>query len=280
MLTRTAVILARGLGTRMKRADDAVSLNADQASAADAGVKGMISVGRPFLDYVISALADAGAEEVVLVVGPEHLSIREYYENTSVPSRVAVRFAIQQKPLGTADAVVAAANVVEGDSFLVLNADNYYPVAAYSALLQLQLHGAAERDGDGGGVVAFDRDALVRDGNISAERVRSFAILDVDADGTLTAIVEKPGAALNVNAPEARWVGMNLWLVTPALVDACRRVSLSARGEFELPEAVALAVKEGVKVHVVKLEAGVLDLSQRSDIAAVAERLALVEARP
>ena len=34
--------------------------SAEQAKAADSGVKAMISVGRPFLDHVISALADAG----------------------------------------------------------------------------------------------------------------------------------------------------------------------------------------------------------------------------
>jgi len=254
----------------MRLADDDASLSAQQATAADTGVKGMISVGRPFLDYVISALADAGVTEVVLVIGPEHDAMRHYFSDLAPPTRVTVRFAVQVEPRGTADAVVAAANVVGDRAFLVLNADNFYPVAAYQALMEVR----------GAGVVAFDRDALVRDGNINAERVRSFAILDVAADGTLATIVEKPGASLDLDSPSARWVGMNLWMVTPALVDACRRVSLSPRGEFELPEAVALALTEGVRFEVVKLEAGVLDLSRRSDIAAVADRLATVEARP
>ena len=269
-MTHTAVILARGLGRRMRRADGDATLSTQQASVADSGVKGMISVGRPFLDYVMSALADAGVTEVVLVIGPEHDSVRQYFSEVSPPVRVRVRFAVQAEPIGTADAVVAAANVVGDSPFLVLNADNYYPVAAYQALLNV----------NGAGVVAFDRDVLVRDGNIDAERVRSFAILDVAADGMLSAIVEKPGEALDLSAGSARWVGMNLWMVTPALVDACRRVSLSSRGEFELPEAVALALREGVQVSVVKLEAGVLDLSQRSDISRVAAHLATIEARP
>ena len=269
-MTRTAVILARGLGRRMRRADLNVALSTAQATAADTGVKGMISVGRPFLDYVISALADAGVTEVVLVIGPEHDVMRQYFCKLAPPTRVHVRFAVQGEPLGTADAVVAAANVVGNSAFLVLNADNFYPVPAYKELLQVQ----------GAGVVAFDRDVLVRDGNITAERLRSFAILDVAMDGTLAGIVEKPGMALDPHAPSAQWVGMNLWMVTPALVDACRRVSLSARGEFELPEAVALALTEGLRVEVVKVRAGVFDLSQRSDIAAVAAHLANVEARP
>jgi len=54
-----AVILARGLGTRMRKADSAARLDPTQAAAADTGIKAMIPVGRPFLDYVLSALADA-----------------------------------------------------------------------------------------------------------------------------------------------------------------------------------------------------------------------------
>lgn len=254
----------------MRRADAASELNAEQASAADAGLKGMISVGRPFLDYVLSALADAGVSDVVLVIGPEHAIVREYFEHTSPPSRVRIQFAVQAEAIGTADAVVTAAKVVGDNPFIVLNSDNYYPVDAFRLLANL----------NDAGVVAFDRETLVRDGNIDVERVRSFAILDIAPDGRLVGIVEKPGATLDLTAPWAQWVGMNCWHVTPTLVDACRRVPLSARGEYELPEAVALAIREGVVVRAEKLRAGVLDLSQRSDIAVVAARLAHIQARP
>jgi len=50
MPTTKAVILARGLGTRMRKADDDASLDAAQAAAADSGIKGMIPIGRPFMD--------------------------------------------------------------------------------------------------------------------------------------------------------------------------------------------------------------------------------------
>ena len=70
-----AVILARGLGTRMRR-DEGVGLDREQSRAAAEGAKGMIPFGRPFLDYVLSSLADAGFREVCLVIGPEHRAIR------------------------------------------------------------------------------------------------------------------------------------------------------------------------------------------------------------
>ena len=78
----------------------------------------------------------------------------------------------------------------------------------------------------------------------------------------------------------ARWVGMNCWVITPELVDACRRVPRSARGEFELPEAVSLALREGVAIGVECVALPVLDLSQRADIPAVAARLSAAAPRP
>jgi glucose-1-phosphate thymidylyltransferase len=266
-MIRTAAILARGLGSRMRRADSAAHLDASQSAAAESGVKGMIPIKRPFLEYVISALADAGLEEVVLVIGPEHDAIRQHFAVDAVPRRVKISFAIQAEPIGTANAVVAAAEAIGDAPFLVLNADNYYPVDAFREL-------AAEETA---GTIAFDRDALVAEGNIDAERVRAFAVLDIGVDGYLRGIIEKPGDSLDLNAESARWVGMNVWAITSALVSACRRVPKSARGEYELPEAVGLALREGVPVRAIRMAAPVLDLSRRSDIASVVARLEHVE---
>ena len=89
-----AVILARGMGTRMRRAEgDSPQLDAQQAQMADSGLKAMIPVGRPFLDYVLSGLADAGFREVCLVIGPEHGIVRDYYrEAASAPIDGWTRF--------------------------------------------------------------------------------------------------------------------------------------------------------------------------------------------
>jgi dTDP-glucose pyrophosphorylase len=57
-------------------------------------------------------------------------------------------------------------------------------------------------------------------------------------------------------------------------------VPLSRRGEYELPEAVGLAVARGLKFRVVQAAGAVLDLSRPSDVALVSERLSHVEPRP
>jgi dTDP-glucose pyrophosphorylase len=133
-MTTSAVILARGLGTRMRKADDGATLDAAQAAAADAGLKGMIPMGRPFLHYLISALADAGFTDVCLVIGPEHQRVRDHFTGSGAPRRVRLRFAVQPNALGTADAVLAADAFTGGKPFAVINSDNYYPVEALDEL--------------------------------------------------------------------------------------------------------------------------------------------------
>lgn len=269
-----AVILAGGLGSRMRRAAEGVALDPDQAAAAAAGLKGMIpdAVGRPFLDHVLSSLADGGITDVCLVVAPSHELLLAYYA-AHPPRRVRLAWAVQQEPKGTANALLAAESWAAGREVLVLNADNLYPVAAIRALVTL----------GGPGLVAFDPEALVLGGNIEAERIASFAILTLRTDGTLAAIIEKPDPATLAAATAhgaTPWVSMNLWRVGADVFAACHDVLPSSRGEFELPQAVMLAVERGHLLRAVTIAAPVLDLSRQDDIAAVAMELASRECTP
>jgi glucose-1-phosphate thymidylyltransferase len=265
-----AVVLARGLGTRMRRAAPGARLDPEQAAVAETGLKAMIPVGRPFLDHVLNQLADAGIRDVCLVIGPEHGVVREYYGGTVRPERLRIGFAVQAEPRGTADAVLAAEGWAGGAPFLVLNSDNLYPAEALRAL----------REAGAPSLVGFRRDALVRGGNIPAERIARFALLDVDEDGFLRRIVEKPGPEDAAAAGEDALVSMNSWLFDAEIFAACRAVPLSARGELELPHAVQWAIDHaGARFRVVPSAAPVLDLSGRDDVAAVAARLAGSEVR-
>ena len=254
----------------MRRPGGASGLSNEQQSAADAGVKGMIPIGRPFLDYIISALADAGITDVCLVIGPEHDAIREYYQTPGRLTRIRIHFAVQQQPLGTADAVSAAEAFAAGEHVLMLNSDNYYPVHTLRALRDL---GAA-------GVAVFERAALLQLGNIGAERIEKFSVVRIDANGFLEKIIEKPSADVVASLGAEVFVGMNSWCLPPEIYTACRAISPSVRGELELQDAVQYARDSlGVRFKVLTFHDGVLDLSSRGDIASVAERLRDTEPR-
>lgn len=265
-----AVLLARGLGSRMKTDGDA-ALTAAQSAAASAGAKGMMPIGpRPFLDFVLSALADAGCRDVCLVVAPDHNGIRQYYDGPGRPSRVRLTYAVQAVADGTARAVLAARDFAGRDSFLVLNSDNLYPAAVLRSLVAL----------DEPGLPGYRRQSLVQDSGFPPERVVAFAVIEVDAQGYLTRIVEKPGQAYYDAAGPDALISMNVWRFDERIFDACRDVPQSVRGEFELPEAVGLAVSRGIRFKVVPAAGAVLDLSRRSDVALVTARLAGESARP
>ena len=224
--------------------------------------------GRLFLDYVLSSLADAGFSEVCLVVRPDDTVLPSRY-STLAPSRFRLRFAVQEHPRGTADALLAAESIVGEAPFVVLNADNYYPVSGLSRL----------REANEPATLAFSRRGLLRDGQIEAERLARYAVLEIDPDGYLTDVIEKPDDVSLVARDDVA-ISMNVWRFDGRIFDACRGLTPSARGELELPNAVRRAIREqDLRIRALPIDASVLDLSHRADVPFVSERLSRVEVR-
>src|SRR5438128_9676686 len=92
-----AVVLAGGLGTRMR-------------SATPKHLHPLL--GRRVVDWVLEAARDVGAERIVVVVSPD---AGQAFEGVEV--------AVQEKPLGTGDAVASAAGALDGFAGRVLVLD-------------------------------------------------------------------------------------------------------------------------------------------------------------
>ena len=88
-----AIVLAAGKGTRM---------NSDLPKVLHE------AAGKTLLTWVLDALNDAGCHEQIVVVGYGGEKVREH-----IGARTGVQFAVQQKQLGTGDAVRAAAPLIE-----------------------------------------------------------------------------------------------------------------------------------------------------------------------
>lgn len=90
-----AIVLAAGKGTRM---------NSDLPKVLHE------AAGKTLLAWVLDALNDAGCQEQIVVVGYGGEKVRAH-----VGARAGVQFAVQQKQLGTGDAVRAAASSIESN---------------------------------------------------------------------------------------------------------------------------------------------------------------------
>lgn len=237
-----------------------------QQAAADAGLKGLMPYDYLFLDYVIAALAQAGIDDVCLVVGPGNRELVAYAEvRHGVGSgRVAVSTALQSVPRGTADALASARSFTGNEPFLVLNSDTFYPVAGLREMTALE----------GAGLLVVERAETLGDQatNLTPDRLASFAIVETDGAGSALRLVEKPGREHYESLPDPLWLSVNCWRFDASIYEFCASLDPSPRGELELPAAALAATEAGMPIRIVPTS-GVLDLSTRSDIEPVGRLL-------
>lgn len=125
----TAVILAGGLGTRLRSA--VPDLPKPMAPVA----------GRPFLEHLLDYWIAQGINRFVLSVGYRHEIIVDHF---GVAYKAAeLLYAIEETPLGTGGALLlAAGKVAAGESFLVLNGDTYFAAELKQLVTFAQQHDA------------------------------------------------------------------------------------------------------------------------------------------
>jgi len=157
----TTLVLAGGQGTRLK------PLVSDRA-------KPMAPVaGRPFLEWLLLALAEQGLRRFVLCTG--HLA-SELEESLGDGRRwqIEIAYSREARPLGTGGALRNASAGIGSDPFLAVNGDSYCPLE-----LERLLAFHAER---GAAATLW----LVPAG----ERGR-FGSVEIDGNGMVTAFAEK-----------------------------------------------------------------------------------------
>jgi glucose-1-phosphate thymidylyltransferase len=276
MFCKTAVILARGLGTRLKKKTKNLKLDQATEDFANKGWKPFIPLigSRSFLDYTIASLQQVGIAKVCLVIGPEHSPIRKRYEKMDKSlSNLEICFAIQKKPLGTADAVKAAKDWLKNESFIVLNGDNLYPPSNIKTLI-FEPEKICY-------IVGFNRESLIKKSNFSAERIKNFSVIETTETSYMERIVEKPSNPETYSTPQGILVNMNLYRFTYHIFQACEKIKPSpSRGEYELTSAVQMLIDElTVPIKVLVSNEGVIDLTYRKDIPKIKEKLEALNIR-
>ena len=272
------IILAAGVSSRMKKPfkvddnfDKKVLLDADNKP------KSMISVGenkRPFLDYLLYNIREAGYREVVIVVGADDNSIMDYYSVNNSDNdflKLKISYAVQvvpagrAKPLGTADALYWGLKSKPewcNDQVTVCNSDNLYSVKALKLLLQSEYAAA---------MIEYDRCAL----QFEPERINRFAVTKKNSKNFLIDIVEKPTTEVIESFKDKNGfvgVSMNIFSLKYELImPYLEKMSLNTdRDEKELPGAIKMLAHENNNcIYCFSLAEHVPDLTSKSDITKV-----------
>jgi bifunctional UDP-N-acetylglucosamine pyrophosphorylase/glucosamine-1-phosphate N-acetyltransferase len=237
------VILAAGQGTRMRSA-----------------VQKLLHplCGRPIIEWPVAAARAAGAAKIVVVDGPER--------RLAPALNGAVSLAVQERPLGTADAVRAAVDqIAAGDTVVVVNGDA--PLVTSESLRALvEAH-------ESSGAAATIATMVLADPRGYGRVVRA-------ADGTVERVVETKAAG---DATEAelgiREVNTGMFAFEgAALTGALEEVRAdNAQGELYLPDVLPIMRAHERTVGAYELAdpdelLGINDRVQLADVAAVAQR--------
>ena len=227
-----AVVMAGGLGTRMR-------------SAVPKHLHPLL--GRRMVDWVLEAARPLGPDRLVVVASPD-----------SRDELAGLDVAVQERPLGTGDAVRVARDALDGaDEVLVLSGDT--PLLT-SALLE-ELLAAHRRDGAAATVLTFE-----------PADVRAYGRVVRGGDGSVEAIVESGDASpeqlafRECNSSIYVFRATQLW---PALE---RLQPVNAQGELYLTDAVRDLVErgEGVGAHVAADPVEAEGVNTRAELAAAA----------
>ena len=267
-MTKTIVVLAAGMSSRMKKS---VDLNIDDSKANEANnkSKSLITFGnKPFIYFLLKNILDAGFETVIMVVGKDFQDFKNQIDELKLPSKIEVKYAIQKipidrvKPFGTADAVSQTMEQLpelQKTSFCVCNSDNLYSTSSFKLIRENSFENA---------VLAYDRDSL----DFPKERVSSFSILMMDTEFNLVNFIEKPTpeqVSENLDENGKIRVSMNIFKFNGnQSFDFIKNCPINPiRNEKELPSALVNMISEdGLYMRGIPIAEHVPDLTSKADI--------------
>ncbi|WP_276279669.1 glucose-1-phosphate thymidylyltransferase [Halorussus caseinilyticus] len=212
------LVLAGGTGSRLR-------------PITHTGPKQLVPVAnKPVIQYGIEDLAAVGIDEIGVVLGTKGREEIQNFLGDGSDFGVDITYIVQGEPLGLAHAVGCAREFVDGDDFVMYLGDNIL------------------KQGIGEMVERFRAEDCAA--GIALQHVdnpQQFGVADVEPDGTVTRLVEKP------TDPPSDLALIGIYIFSPKVFDVISDLEPSWRGELEITDAIQALIERGETIdsHVV-----------------------------
>jgi glucose-1-phosphate thymidylyltransferase len=239
------VILAGGSGTRLHPLTKVTS-------------KQLLPVfDKPMIYYPLTTLILAGVVEILVITRPEDADSFKKLLGDGSQFGISISYAEQEKPAGLAQAPLIAEEFLSGEGFCLILGDNF-----------LYGSGLGRKLGDLNNI----KGATVFGYQVSDPT--QYGVIEVDANGSAISIEEKP------KEPKSDLAIPGLYFFDDKIVEICKSLKPSARGELEITDALKEYMKRNqLSVEVLPIGTAWLDMGSFESLLEAGEFVHIVQSR-
>jgi glucose-1-phosphate thymidylyltransferase len=243
-MDKKAILLAGGAGTRLFPITKIVC-------------KQLLPVyDKPMICYPLATLMLGGLREILIISTPKDLPMLRDFLADGTQLGLRIDYAAQPKPEGIAQAFLIGAKFLDQSGASLILGDNIFY-----------------------GKLDFYREALAieRGACVFGYQVRDpqrYGVVEFDAKGKAISLEEKPVK------PKSHFAVPGLYVYDKQVVDLCRTLKPSARGELEITDLNLLYLKQN-QLHVKLLSRGMawLDTGTQTSLLEAGNYIATIEHR-
>jgi glucose-1-phosphate thymidylyltransferase len=243
-MNKKAILLAGGAGTRLYPLTKIVC-------------KQLLPVyDKPMICYPLATLMLGGLREVLIISTPKDLPMLQDYLGDGSRLGIRIEYAAQPKPEGIAQAFLIGADFLGGSGASLILGDNIF----YG---KLDFYREALAIGRGACIFGYQ----VRD----PER---YGVVEFDEKGRVISLEEKP------KQPKSHFAIPGLYVYDDRVVEFCRTLRPSARGELEITDLNTVYLKQN-ELQVKLLSRGMawLDTGTQTSLLEAGNYIATIEHR-
>ncbi len=225
-----ALVLAGGSGTRLR-------------PITHTSAKQLVPVAnKPILFYGLEQIRDAGITDVGIIVGDTAAEIEEAVGDGSELG-IRATYIVQDAPLGLAHAVLTAEEFLDGEDFVMFLGDNLIEGGITHVVEAFEKHRPAAQ-------------ILLK----QVPDPERFGVAALNEDGSIDRLLEKPAD------PPSDLALVGVYLFTPKILDAAKRIEPSGRGELEITDAIQRLIDDGAVVRASTVEGWWLDTGKKDEL--------------